>query len=342
MPDKLQTSTVKLLEARRRDEPEALAEALARHANELIRHARVEEARVELEEAVGIHRALEHSEDEARCMQMVASLCRLGGKVDEAVRWARDALELVDNAGPIAVATWSELGEIELARGDTAASATAFATALALGDSAGLGAAARAALLRKHAVALVNNGQHAEAALALNTAHDILTGIGDQTNALRTLIELATTLHYAGEAEKCAVLVRHIIDVAPGLPDYAALADIQLLVAAQGFEKNDPAAALAASYAASEAALRAIVPATYFAASVSASRAANALGDQPEAYRVLATAWVTLADAIGSDAARAWVSPVLSALQTEWGEQVFSDVRARHDAQRRAAMAQQA
>ncbi len=81
-----------------------------------------------------------------------------------------------------------------------------------------------------------------------------------------------------------------------------------------------------------------MVPSTYFSAAVAISRAANALGDQLEAYRALATAWATLADVIGDEAAQSWVSPVLSALQTEWGEQGFAAVRAEHDAQRRAAL----
>jgi hypothetical protein len=316
----------------------ALAEILATHASVLLQHVRIGEACVALEEATGLHHAAGRTVDEARCLSMTATLSRFGGLLDEAQSRAQQALELVGASGPVAVSAYTELGETALARGDGTASATAFAAALDAGASAGMGAAARGALLRKRAVALVNAGQHEAAVHDLETAHDIFMEIGDRASALRTLIEQATTLHYAAQATRSVALIQHIVAQATQTGDHAALADIQLLAAAQAFERGDAVAALAAASIAREEALQAVVPSTYFSAAVAISRAANALGDNLEAYSALATAWATLADVIGDEAAQSWVSPVLSALQTEWGEQGFAAVRAEHDEQRRAAL----
>ncbi|MDB5887457.1 MAG: hypothetical protein JWM03_329 [Rhodocyclales bacterium] len=336
----LDISTKRLHEVRNhvpRDDV-ALAEILVTHASVLLQHVRIGEARAALEEATALHHAAGRTFDEARCLSMTATLSRFGGLLDEAQNRAQQALALVVESGPIAVAAYTELGETALARGDGAASAVAFAAALDAGASAGMGAAARGGLLRKRAVALVNAGQHEAAVRELETAHDIFMEIGDRTSATRTLIEQATTLHYATQPTRSEALIQRVTAQASLAGDHAALADIQLLVAAQAFGRGDAVAALEAAKIAREEALQAVAPNTYFSAAVAISRTANALGDQLEAYRALATAWVMLADVIGNEAAQSWVSPVLDALQTEWGEQRFAAVRAEHDAQRRAAM----
>ncbi|MDB5801325.1 MAG: hypothetical protein JWL63_2264 [Rhodocyclales bacterium] len=286
-----------------------------------------------------MHHAAGRIEDEARCLAMTATLSRFGGNLDEAQSRAQQALALIGASGPIAVSAHTELGETALARGDGVASAAAFAAALETGASTSMGAAQRGSLLRKRAVALVHAGQHDTAIQDLETAHDIFMEIGDQSSAVRALIEQATAEHYAGRQDKSRTLIERVMTVATQAGDHAAIADAHLLVAAQAFERKDAAAAFAAASAAREAALQAVVPSTYFGAAVAISRAANALGDRLEAYRALATAWVTLIDVIGKEAAQSWVSPMLTALHTEWGEQGFNTIRTEHDAQRRVALA---
>jgi hypothetical protein len=108
-------------------------------------------------------RARGRSYDEARCTQFAATLCGLEGRLDEAKVRCTRALALCGSEGPVAVSAYAELGEIALARGDHSGAANAFGAALDAGDATGLVDAARAALLRKRAVALTAGGRYRDA-----------------------------------------------------------------------------------------------------------------------------------------------------------------------------------
>ena len=347
MPDKLALTAERLESARRSADfdPAQLAEALKLHANELILRGRLVDARVELDEAAAIHHTRSQPYDEARCSQMSAALYRMGGKLAEAKQRARRALDLAEAKGPVAVSAWTELGEIAMAEGRAAEAVTAFNAAIDAGmatPAANNFGPAHAALLRKRAIVRANMSAFDNALDDLRAAHDLLVESGDGAAATRTLIEQATALHYAGRSEESAQMIQQVIRLAEQTEDLSALSDIWMLVAAQAFERGDGAAAMSAAYTARDAALRAVVPQSDFGAAVAISRAANAMGNRPEAYTALATAWATLGDVLGKEAAQAWVEPVLSALRKEWGDDVFAAIRAQHDAQRRAVKGQDA
>ena len=163
MNDAGEPSTRRLAEARQRGDVDDIAEALALHANDLLRSARTGEARLELDEAAAIHRARGRVYDEARCTQLAATVCRFEGRLDEAKKRSTRALELSESRGPIAVSAYAELGEIALAEGNSAEAAKAYRAALDAGEGTGLVDSARAALLRKRAAALTAGGQYHDA-----------------------------------------------------------------------------------------------------------------------------------------------------------------------------------
>ena len=74
---------------------------------------------------------------------------------------------------------------------------------------------------------------------------------------------------------------------------------------------GDIAVARTHATAAHDAALAAVAPVPYFAASVELAEALDAAGLRVDAYTALATAWGTLSDLLGSEVARSWVEPCL-------------------------------
>ena len=92
------------------------------------------------------------------------------------------------------------------------------------------------------------------------------------------------------------------------------------------------------AHLARDAALEAVAPLSYFAAAVALARADDLRGDRTEAYRVTASAWVTLADLLGQDLARSWMEPVLLGFKLRWGDDAFAEARAAHERQRRDAL----
>lgn len=337
-------STQAKLEAARRNaavDPLAYADALLQHANALVRIGQLAEACTHVDEAASLHAQRGDGFNQSRSLHMAASICRLGGRLADAKQRAQKALDCVNAQGPMAVSAYVELGEIAMLDADAEAAAAAWTAAMEVAAAAGHAESFRpalAALLRKRAIAWVNLSRHDAALADLAQAHDLLMQLGELKGALRVMIEQATALHYAGRAEESAALIQQAITQGEQAEDFAALADIWMLVAAQAFERRDAGSALSAARTAQDAALQAVVPQAYYGASVAISRAENALGNQLEAYRVLATAWVTLGDAIGKEGAQAWVEPVLGALRDEWGAERFAEIRAQHDAERRAAL----
>lgn len=339
MTPTLEAAEAGLVGARRRGEPDALAEALAVHANALVERGQVGPARLELDEAAAIHRRRGRVYDEARLTHLAATLCRLEGKLDEARARAERAAQLAEPGTPVAVSAATELGEIALAEGKGAEAAAAYARALAHGATAGLVGPARAALLRKRATALAMAGRHAEAAGDLAQAHELLVQAGDGPGAVRTLVETATVLHQGADAEAADRALREALREAEAAGDHHALADLNLLVSARAVERRDVPAAMTAAQTARSHALSAVAPVSYIAAAIAIAELADAAGDRPAAYEALAVGWVTLGDLLGREAAKSTFEPKLLALRQKWGPAAFAEVKAAYEARRRAELA---
>jgi tetratricopeptide (TPR) repeat protein len=335
MSDPLQVSTLRLAEARQRADADDIAAALATHANDLLRSGRTTDARTELDEAAGIHRARGRVYDEARCTQFAGTLCRLEGDLDEAMLRCTRALTLCEARGPIAVSAYAELGEIALAQGDSLDAANAYGAALDAGEGADLVDAARAAILRKRAVALTAASRYQEATRDLETAYDLLVRTGDRAGAIRALIEEATGFRHAGLVADAERIISRAMGPAKQDGDHAALADLHLLLTAQALDRHDAAAAMSSAQTARAEALAANAPTSYIGAAHAIGQLAESAGDLLAAYDALATGWVTLGDLLGGDLARISFEPKLKEMRERWGAAAFEEVKKSYEARRR-------
>lgn len=324
--------------ARRSRDPDQLAEALARHANTLIKQGQIESARLALDEAAAIHKARLRPYDEARCSQFAATLCRLEGNLAGALARARRASALTEPGSPLAVSIAAEFGEIALAEESGPVAVAAYGRAIDEGRIAGLTAEAEATLLRKRATAQVMSGRHRAAAQDLETAHRLLLATGDATTATRTLVDAATALQQGGDADGGRRVMQQAIREAQMYGDEHALADLLLLKSAQALELGDGVRALESAGIARSHALTARAPVSYTAAAVAIAEAAETLGDRSAAYEAYFVAWMTLRDLLGREGAKKAIQPKLLALRRRWGAGAFDAVKADYEAQRRTEL----
>lgn len=282
------------------------------------------EAAIDLERAATLHRAAGQPAQEARCLGFAASLSRAAGdpKISEGL--ATRAQSLLPKNLPLLVALQAERAEAAFVQGKYD-QAVQIATA-ALADAEDLPPDLYAALLRRRAEANVwlENGAAADAdydAAAQRLAPDLVPFLR---------IEQAKAWIRTGDRER----VRRVLILVPTDDPHVAaevgVIEARLLRAEGEFVE----AAMTAAHARALA-LEAIAPVPYFAACVEQAEAMRASDDRVGAYRVLATAWVTLADLLGRDVARSWVEPVLTAYQIAWGEEGFAAIKRAHDDARR-------
>ena len=187
-----------LQDARHQGNLDDLAETLTIHANALVELGQYAQAGLELDEASSIHHQCGRIYDEGRCIHLAATLYRFDGNLDEAKKRALYAVQIAEPASQIMVSATAELGEIALAQHNSSDAIVAYSNALTEGKAAGLVATARAALLRKRAMALGMSSRYKEAAEDLAEAYDLLSEAGDESTALQTLVEQATALQQSG------------------------------------------------------------------------------------------------------------------------------------------------
>lgn len=335
MPDKLEQSTAALSEARARGEPDALAEALVGHANELVLRGRIAEACQELDEAAALHRTRDRPYDEARCNHLAASLYRLGGQLDVARQRAQAALALVSGQGPAAVAAHAELGEIALAEGNSAAAATDFTAALDLGTAQGLKAAALATLLHHRAQAVARMGDYTALIADLHGAAAGFDQAGDHKTRLRVQVELASAFQDQGQTERAEEVIGAAWPDAERAGEHAILADLGLLRAAQALARRDGDAALGLALQARREALAGNAPGAYIGAAVTLAQLYETSGNRAAAYEALAVGWATLSDLLGPDLARQAFQPSLLACRQRWGTAAFDAIKQDYEARRK-------
>jgi tetratricopeptide (TPR) repeat protein len=319
--------------ARERGDPDALAEALAAHANALVQTGQLTKARDEIDEVAAIHRERGRHDDDARYMALAATVSRLSGDLDGARQRASRVLEVAPPGSDLAAAATSELVDVALAqqRPDEAASLVERVLASA---TTGLATAVRATLLRKRAAALASMGRFDEAATALTDALTQLQQAGEGPAARRTMVELATLLQQSNAEAAERVRERAMTD-AREANDQAVIADLRLLETTAAVTRGDVEGALAAAREARDAALAGVSPVAYTSAAATISRLAEQRGDRVGAYEALAVGWATLRDLMGDALARRTFEPALLGLRSRWGEAEFDAVKGEYEARRR-------
>lgn len=271
----------------------------------------------------------------AHCEQMAASLYRAAGSLEESLAAAARVAGRANESPRARFAAEAERAETLFAAGKFADACQAWEKAIHEADRLNLPDTPRATVVRRHALCLAHAGQREEAWANFDAAASLMADSGIEHAVAWVDIEhaqVACDIREVPEARR--VLARDRVVRAAGEDDHLR-AQMHCVRAACALVDRDAVAARDEARAAREAALLAVAPIAYFAASVYLSQAADLLGDRVEAYRALATAWVTLSDLLGEPVARSWVEPVLLAFQWQWGEEAFATVRAEHDRQRR-------
>ncbi len=322
--------------ARERGDPDALAEALAVHANTLVQTGQLTKAREEIDEVAAIHRERGRHDDEARYTTLAATVSRLSGDLEGAKERATRVLDLAPSGSDLVAAATSELVDVALAeqRPDEVASLTERVLTSA---TTGLAATVRASLLRKRAAALASMGRVDEAVTDLTDALTQLQQAGEGAAARRTMVELATLLQQRNVEAAERVREKAMSD-AREANDQAVVADLRLLETTAAVTRGDVEGALAAAREARDAALAGVSPVAYTSAAATISRLADTQGDRVGAYEALAVGWVTLRDLMGDALARRTFEPALLALRSRWGETAFDAVKAEYEARRRSEL----
>lgn len=331
----LNTADQALLLARQQCNPDQLAEALLIHANALAEALQLSQAQQEIDEAATIHHQAGKSEDEAHCLQLAATVCRLQGKWAEAENRATRSQQLAPPHTLISLAATIELGEIALAQGKAPLAIETFTQSIAEASVLNQPTMTQATLLRKRAIAWVISDRPQDAVQDTETALALLLQLGDSQTALRTMIEIATALQQRQALEAAYYLRQKATQTAEQTNDHSALADLCLLEVTQAIEQKDIPKAMTFAQTARIHALEAVAPLPYISAAVTISQLAEATGDRLAAYEALAVGWVTVSDLLGREVARSMFEPKLLELCDRWGIEIFKDVKSTYEEQRR-------
>lgn len=326
----------KLEKARIQGNFDDLAETLTLHANLLVEAGQYTQACSELDEAANIHKQYGRTYDEGRCTHLAATLCRFYGNLDEAKKRALYAVQIAEPASPIIVSATTELGEIALAQHNGSDAIVAYSQALAHGEAVGLVDTARASLLRRLAIALAMKNRYQEAADNLAEAYKLLLRAGDDSTALQTLIEQITALQQGNNLIEAEKVRFYATQVAQEANNKGVLAELCLLQASQALELKDINTAMLAAQTARTYALESVVPVSYISAVITIAELADTQGDRLSAYETLAVGWVTLADLLGRDTAKATFEPKLLELRNRWGVVMFNNIKQTYEDRRRA------
>ncbi|ANH68307.1 hypothetical protein [Mitsuaria sp. 7] len=280
----------------------------------------------------------------AHCEQMAASLLRAGGSLDEALA-AADRVVARDPASPAArFAAEAERAQTLQAQGDDSGASQAWRQSLDAAEMLSLPDWARATVLRSLAGSEVRGGAFDSAWIHFDEAATLMSDDlaapawvdVEQAQAARGIGQLAHARDVLGRAR-----VQARLDIDPHLRAEVQRTLAECVLDECALDDGDADQAREAArlaHLAREAALEAVAPLSYFAAAVALARAADLRGDRTEAYRVTASAWVTLADLLGQDLARSWMEPVLLGFKLRWGDDAFAEARAAHERQRRDAL----
>jgi tetratricopeptide (TPR) repeat protein len=323
-------------EVRTRDDK---AEALMQTAHSLIHQGKWPEAAEALEEAAWLHAEAGRSYDQSRCLQLAATLRRSSGQVEKARSLVDRAADSAQEDRPLATSIAAERAETAFAAGQYEDAVSAWNDALDRAQEAGLKADGRSALLRRRAATFLALGQIGLAKSDFDEARALVAASHGHESAGFVRTEEANLLlqyGYAADAEHVLNLLEAALQEGPRDPHLSAeilLAHARLALAAKQVET-------AAEYArqARSAALEAVAPLSYFAASVELAEALEAQDKLAEAYGALATAWATLSDVLGRDAAQSWVEPCLMAYQLKWGDAIFAQTRKKYETTRRTEL----
>lgn len=306
-----------------------LAVSLEALASALLKEADLHGAAEALEEAGALWSETGDPTRQGNCLLLGASTRRLAGELDLAERNAAEGLKL-DLPPRLRRGFETEWCEQQLSRGKYDAAYEGFTRIIeAVEDD--LAPARLAQLYQRRAAAAIENEQLESGANDLLFSSTILTREGHHADAEASALAAAAVLAEIdpGTAEKVFSEVSSTVPT-----DGAAAARRGLVGGKIARMAGRETLALARYDEARQGALDVGDPLSYFTAAVEASHSAESLGDDVVAYGRLATAWGSLTDALGRDAAATTVRPELKALKERLGDERFQAAKEAYEHQR--------
>jgi len=293
---------------------------LMESAHRLIAEGSWAQGAAALEEAASIHKQAGRSYDEARCLQLAATLRRSSGDAARASMLAERAAAVHSDDAPLAVSIETERAQSAFDQGKYRESIAAWDRAIAGAASAKMLAQPLSALFRKRAAAQAAAGAIEKGLSDFDEASRLLESSGDAAGAAFVRVEQATMLAQNGEIER-AQQILDSIDAADNAHLRAEMFVLRSKLARAGgrWERS-----IEFANTARNAALEAVAPVSYFAAASELAQSFDALGDLKNSYGALAAAWATLGDLLGEGVARSWVEPLLLAFKVKWGDEAFA------------------
>jgi tetratricopeptide (TPR) repeat protein len=315
------------------------AYALMQSALALVPQGEWAQAAADLEQAADLHAQAGRSYDQARCLQLAATLRRSGGQTGEALSLVRRAAAVAASDLPMAVSIHGEQAEGAFADGQYEQAVAAWTVAINQAGKAGIGPDGLSAMLRRRAASWMALGQVEQAGGDFDEAWRLVKAAHGADKARFVRVEQAGRLLQYGHvapADRVADNIKADLENESASPHL--LAELYVLRArlARAVGKLPTAADYAGR--ARQAALDAVAPVSYFAAAVELAEALEGQGDRIGAYGILATAWVTLADLLGQETAGSWVEPCMLGYKIRWGDPAFLQAKAGYEAQRREAL----
>lgn len=319
---------------RRGGPSDALAAALEALATAQIESGDVAGGARSLEQAAQGWAAAAQAEREGNCLLLAASSHRLAGDTGAAAQVLRRAQSLAPRLNArLQRGVALEGCEQRLAAGRAAEAVEDFSAFMQRFGEA-LAPVERLLVLQRRAAAATVAGQWAQAGADFLEAARDLVSLGTAADVEAARLAAASALMQVDTDAAQRVLAQ----VSASVPADGGSAVRRGLVGGQvALRLGDPLLALQRFDAARQGALDAGDALSYATAALESSRAAEGLDDAATAYARLATAWATLGDKLGRDAAAGLVRPALSGLRERLGAAAFDAAKQAYEAQRRAA-----
>src|SRR5262245_55583344 len=184
----------------------------------LIAEGRLQEAATSLEQAASLHAQENRSYDEARCLQLAATLHRSAGDPQMAKCLTDRAAEIAFSDQPLAVSIASEQAETAFATDNHQAAVEAWSRALEQAHNAGLNPDGLSAMLRRRALSLIALGKTNDASDDFGEAYRLLEASRGKGTALFVIIEQANAFRqygYLAEAEQIVSAWKSILGSDP-------------------------------------------------------------------------------------------------------------------------------
>jgi tetratricopeptide (TPR) repeat protein len=289
-----------------------------------------------LESAAALHAKAGRAYDEARCLQLAATLRRSAGELNEAQTLGARASSVAQRDEPLSVSIDAERAETAFAQQRYQEAASLWTKAIERAREAGLLAEGLSAMLRRRAAALMALYEIERAGKDFNEAYALLNSSSAKESASFVRVEQARLFWQYGEADRAEQLLNELETKADVATNSHLMAELLVMRSRMTRAAGKVDASIEFARRSREAALQAVAPLSYFAASLELAEGLQLKEDLMSAYETLATAWATLSDVLGKETARSWVEPCLIAFRARWGDEAFLKAKSDYEARRRA------